>query len=393
MRITELEWGYVKKVLENQFRNSTSAGMVKRLEEVFAEKFKSRFAISFANGTATMHASLVAAGVRVGDEVIVPPLTMASTAFCVVQAGAIPVFCDVDPHTWTIDPNSVEKLITNRTKAIIPVSLYGLPADLDPIMEIAAKHGIFVLEDDAECFLGYYKGRVAGSVAHASSFSFQSSKHISSGEGGIVTTNDEELATKIRRMSSLGYAAVGAGAGKSKITREVIQDPKYLRHVSVGWNYRLSELCAAVLVGQVERLEELVQVRIESAKALHEAIHGCSWLTPQKTPANMINSYWTYVCKLSEDVPFSWYDFRKKYIENGGDGFYGAWALNYLEPAFKGQKFDGNQVQNYDIGLCPIAERLQPRLMQFKTNYFDVARRNRAADAMRRTIEYFDSNA
>ena len=389
MRITDRERKYVDIVLENQFRNSTSPGMTKRLEEAFAAKFNSKFAITFANGTATMHAALAAAGVGHGDEVIVPPLTMASTAFCVLHAGAVPVFADVHPDTWTLDPRSVAERITPRTKAIIPVSLYGLTADMDPLMELAKKRGLFLMEDDAECFLGYYKGRVAGSIAHASSFSFQSSKHISCGEGGMITTDDEDLATKIRRMSSLGYGAVSGGAGKSKITRETIQDPNYLRHTSVGWNYRMSEICSAVLLGQVERIDELVKVRLDSAAALRAALDGCKWIVPQAVPEGYTHSYWTLVCRLSEDVSFSWYDFRKKYMEFGGDGFYGAWALNYLEPAFRGKRFADWQTQSYERGLCPIAERLQPRLMQLKTNYNDPERLKRAADALHRAVEFY----
>lgn len=389
MRITEREVGYVKAVLENQFRNSASAGMTKRLEEAFALAFRSKFAITFANGTATMHAALVAAGVGPGDEVVVPPLTMASTAFCVFQAGALPVFADVDRDAWTLDPRSVAARITKRTKAIIPVSLYGLTADMDPLMDLAKKHGLFVLEDDAECFLGSYKGRIAGSIAHASSFSFQSSKHISCGEGGMITTDDEALATRIRQMSSLGYAAVSAGAGKSKISRESIQDPGYLRHSSVGWNYRLSEICSAVLLGQVERLPELVQTRIDSAAALAQAVAGCPWMIPQATPAGYVHSYWTFVCRLADDCPFSWHDFRRKYLELGGDGYYGAWALNYLEPALRGKRFADYQAQEFAPGLCPVAERLQPRLLQFKTNYFAADRRTKSADALRGAIEHF----
>jgi perosamine synthetase len=388
-RITEREATYVRQVLENQFRNSASAGMTKRLEEAFAEKFNSKFAITFANGTATMHAALAASGVGPGHEVIVPPLTMASTALCVLHAGALPVFADIHPDTWTLDPCSVAQRITPRTKAIIPVSIYGLTADMDPLMELARQHGLFVLEDDAECFLGRYRGRIAGSIAHASSFSFQSSKHISCGEGGMITTNDEQLATAIRRMSSLGYAAVSGGAGKSKISREVIQDPAYLRHSSIGWNYRLSEICSAVLLGQVERLEELVQTRIDSAQVLAEAVKDCDWLTPQAVPPDYGHSYWTFVCRLKDGLPFTWYDLRRKYLELGGDGYYGAWALNYLEPAFRGQRFADFQTQQFELGLCPVAERIQPRLLQFKTNYFTPDRREKAGMALRCAIDHF----
>src|SRR5262245_45723932 len=189
-RISATERAYVMQVLDGEFRSSLGHSMTKRFEETFAAVFGSRFAISFNNGTATMHAALVAAGVGPGDEVIVPPLTMASTTFAVLHAGALPVFADVDPDLWTIDPASIARCVTPRTKAIIPVSIYGLSPDMDPIMELARQHNLFVLEDDAECFLGYYHGKVVGSIGHASSFSFQSSKHITSGEGGMIVTND-----------------------------------------------------------------------------------------------------------------------------------------------------------------------------------------------------------
>lgn len=367
--------------------------MTKRLEEAFAAKFDSKFAITFVNGTATMHAALVAAGVGPGDEVIVPPLTMASTAFCALQAGATPVFADVDPATWTLDPASVAQRITPRTKAIIPVAIYGLPADMDALMAIAEDKRLFVLEDDAQCFLGYCNGKIAGSIAHASSFSFQSSKHMTSGEGGMITTDDPELATAIRRVSSLGYIAVAGAAGKSKISRDDIQNPDYLRHASLGWNYRLPELCSAVLLGQTERLDELVAARRAAALAYAQAVAGCPWLVPQKVPAGYVHSWWSYVLKLADGVDFTWVEFRDKYREFGGDGIYGAWALNYLEPAMRGKTLTPNQGQTYERGLCPVAERIQPRLLQFKTNYFDAADVVRASEALARTIRFFDGRA
>lgn len=388
-RIGERERAYVQQVLDSQFRSSAGSLMTKPLEQLFAETFDSRFAIAFVNGTATMHAALAAAGVGAGDEVIVPPLTMASTAFAALHANAIPVFADIDPHTWTIDPKSIAACITPRIKAIIPVALYGLAPDMDGIMELAARHNLFVLEDDAECFLGYYKGRIVGSIGHASSFSFQSTKHMTSGEGGMITTNDEGLAEGIRRFNSLGYAAVGAAAGKGKITRETIQDPLYERHASIGFNYRMPELCAAVALAQLERLRELVDLRIESARLFAQASAGCSWLTPQATPDGYVHSYWTFVAHIAPEVDFSWYDFRNKYKEMGGDGIYAAWQLNHLEPAFRRASFHPEQTQIFDRGLCPVAEAVQPRLLQFKTNYFDPAVAAQKAEALAKTIAYF----
>jgi perosamine synthetase len=364
--------------------------MTRRLEQKFAEIFQTEFAISFVNGTATLHSALVAAGIGPGDEVIVPPLTMASTAFAVLHAQATPVFADIDSATWTISPKSIEEQITDRTKAIMPVALYGLAPDMDAITSIGRRNNLFVLEDDAECFLGYYKGRVVGSIGDAASFSFQSSKHVTSGEGGIVTTNDEELARKVRRFGSLGYAGVGARPGEGKISKDVIQDPSYERHVSVGWNYRMPELCAAVALGQLERLHELVDARRRVASKYSQAIGECDWLVEQTVPVGLVHSYWTYTLKLTDDIAFTWQDFRQKYMELGGDGIYGAWRLNYLEPAFRSMKQGGEQAQRYAPGLCPVAESVQPRLLQFKTNYWTAKMASEKAAALEKTVEYFE---
>src|SRR5438477_12549359 len=147
-RITARERAYVQEVLDAQFHTSAGSMMSTRLERKFAERFQSKYAISFINGTATMHAALVAAGVGPGDEVIVPPLTMASTSFAVLHAGAVPVFADIDLHSWTLDPRSVEQRVTARTKAVIPVSIYGLSPDMDPLMDICRRNNLFCLEDD-----------------------------------------------------------------------------------------------------------------------------------------------------------------------------------------------------------------------------------------------------
>ena len=161
-RIFGNERKYVEEVLQKEFRTSSGAEMMKRLEAEFAIQFDSKYAISFINGTATMHAVLEAMGIGNGDEVIVPPLTMSATTFAVLQSGATPIFADVHEKTFQIDPKSIEARLTERTKAIITVALYGLSPDMDPICSIAEKNGLYVIEDNAECFLGRYKGKIAG---------------------------------------------------------------------------------------------------------------------------------------------------------------------------------------------------------------------------------------
>jgi perosamine synthetase len=390
-RIGERERVYVEEVLAAGFSMSSGAVMTTRLEEAFAELVGARYAIAFVNGTATMHAALAAAGVGPADEVIVPPLTMASTTLAVLHAGAVPVFADIDRDTFTLDPASVAERITPRTRAVIPVALYGLPADFDAFARLAERHRLLVIEDDAEALLARIGDRSLGTLGDAASFSLQSSKQLTSGEGGLLTTGDGELAERVRRFNSLGYAAVGASKGA--IAREEIQDPAYSRHVSLGFNYRLPELCAAVALAQVERARELVQRRIAVAGLFAAAVRGADWLVPQRTPAGMTHTYWTYVLRLA-DPAIGWHRFRDAFVKAGGDPFYGAWRLTYQEPLFSGgcplrhPDYEGSY-QDYGPGLCPVAERLQPRLIQLKTNYWRWSEAERQAHALRDAIESF----
>lgn len=395
IRIGDNERKYVLEVLDSQFRSSKGSVMTTRLEERFAKKFGVKFATSHINGTATLHSALYAAGVKPGDEVIVPPLTMASTSFAVLHQNAIPIFADIDEKTFEISPESIEKCITKKTRAIITVALYGLSPDMNKIMKIAKEHNLVVIEDDAEALLAKYNGKLVGTIGDMSSFSFQSSKHITSGEGGIVLTNNDEYAERIRKFSSLGYK--GVNAKKGKITKNDIQDPEYERHVCLGYNYRMPELCAAVALGQLEHLDELVESRIYAAKKFDSVVKekNCEWLIPQFVPNGYIHSCWTYVLKLNTNK-ISWYDFRKKFIELGGDGIYSAWRLTYLEPVFRNKVFNGVEKmfpysfwQKYKKGLCPIAEATQPKLLQFKTNYWNKSDTDKQSHILAKTIDYF----
>lgn len=393
-RISDLERKYVEEVLDNSFTSAKNYSFVTRLEKEFAEKFNTKYAIAMVNGTVTLHAALECAGVGEGDEVIVPALTMSSTNMCVLFANAIPVFADINPDTWTISIEDIKKKITPRTKAIIPVALYGLSPDIDAIMKIAKEYGITVIEDDAQCFLGYYKNRIVGSTAHMSSFSFQAGKHMTCGEGGMVTTNDPDLAVKLRRFSGLGYGSIGLDKGR--INKEDIQSPTYERHVMLGWNYRPSDLCGAVALAQLQRLDELVEARIKAANHLKKAVKEFDWLIPQAIPDGYTNSYWTMVLKLNTSK-VTWQDFRNKFRDFGGDSVYGAWMLGYLEPMYQTQRFMGREKiiarygdYKYEHGLCPVAEDIQPKLLQFKTNYWDEADVIKQAEILKKTAEFFD---
>ena len=393
------ELKYVQQVLESDMKSATSGGWNQRLETMFAKRFNRTYGIAHNSGTSALHSCLSAIGVGPGDEVISPALTVMMDAFVTLHQNAIPVFADINPETFNVDPEDIRKKITPRTKAIIAVHLYGLPADMDAIMEIAEEHDIPVIEDSAQCFLGMYKERLAGSIGNFSIFSFENTKHISVGEGGIVLTDNEIMAEKVRKCGGIGFKNLTADGGRIRLNEDVFQDPDYKRHDTLGWNYRLPELNAAVAVAQLERLDEIVEKRIIIAKYFEDAIDGCSWLLPQKVPDGYISSYWSYALKYEgeEAIGVSWREFRKSYIENGGDGFYAAWSVPYLEPVMQNGYYYGKECPikcphyegnvSYEKELCQVAESIQPKIMQFKTNYRDLDTARLKANALKKTIK------
>ncbi|MBU1145329.1 MAG: DegT/DnrJ/EryC1/StrS family aminotransferase [Firmicutes bacterium] len=388
-RISDIEKNYVMDALNNEFQTSKNSVFCSRMEKKFAEIHDVGFAINHVNGTQTMHTALNALEVGAGDEVIVPPLTMSSTAIAVLQNGSMPVFADVDINTFNIDPESIKNKITHRTKAIITVALYGLSPEYDVIKELCNSNNLYLIEDNAEALFATYKGKKVGQFGDCASFSFQASKHITCGEGGILITDDEILADKARKFSSLGYAGVNSKQGK--ISRNDIQDPNYSRHISLGFNYRMAEVNAAVILGQLERVEELVEQRIKVASIYDEVVNNQSLLKKQLVPDGYKNTYWSYSVVLDTKNPEKdWYKFRDSFQKNGGDGFYAAWKLSYMEPLFINivQNYCGVW-QKYKTGLCPNAEYLQPRMIQFKTNYWNLEEAYNQAEILNKTINSF----
>jgi len=392
-RFGDLEFRYVREVLDSGFGSSTSGNMNNRFEKAFANKAGVKYAISFNSGTSTLHAALAAVGVGAGDEVIIPALTVISNADVVLAQNAIPVFADIQEDTYNIDPVDVERRITPNTKAIMPVSLYGLPCDLDALMILGRKYGIPVIHDAAQAHMAVYKGRPIASIADITSYSLENSKHITTGDGGIVVTNDEMLAGLMRKMGSLGYAALTPGDGRIRMNKLIFQDPRYKRHDEYGCNYRMPEVAAAVGLAQVERMEFFIKLRLDIAAMYADALRSCPYLRPQAVPSEYQNTYWCYAVKYErEDV--SWYDFRDTYMSFGGDGIYAAWALTYDETLFCSGRFRERAPHYYrdcvyPRGCCPVAERVQPKLMQFVNNYGSIEDAEPKVEALRKTIAHF----
>lgn len=275
---------YVADCMESGWISSAGK-YVDQFEERFAEFCGVRHAIACCNGTVALHLALVALGVGAGDEVIVPTLTFVATANAVTYCGARPVFVDSEAETWNIDPMLVEALITPRTKGIIAVHLYGQPADMDALREIAVRHDLFLVEDAAEAHGASYKERLAGSLGDVAAFSFYGNKIIATGEGGMVVTDDAALAARARQLRGQGV------------------DPNRRYWFSVvGYNYRMMNIPAAIGLAQLERIDWHLGRRLEVAARYRERLGGEPGLAWQKERPWATQAHWLFTVILGDEV-------------------------------------------------------------------------------------------
>ena len=270
------EAAYVAECLRTNWISSKGR-FIGEFEAAFARYVGCKHAIACCNGTVALHVALVAAGVGPGDEVIVPSLTYVATANAVHYCGATPVFADSLADTWCLDPDSVARLVTPRTRGIIPVHLYGHPCDMRPLLDLARRHGLWVVEDCAEAQGATYEGRMVGTFGLASAFSFFGNKIISTGEGGMVTTDDDDLAERLRLLRGQGM------------------DPsRRYWHPIVGYNFRMTNIEAAIGLAQMERVEELVGARKRVARWYRPRLGGLPGLTQPAEVAPATNVFWLY---------------------------------------------------------------------------------------------------
>ncbi len=264
------KWGRINGKKNEEFENK------------FANYHSAKYGITCVNGTVALELSLRALGIGAGDEVIVPPYTFIATASSVLMVGAKPIFVDIDPKTYNIDPNKIESAITSKTKAIIPVHIGGCPANMDKILEIAKKYSLKVLEDAAQAHGAEWRGRKVGALGDMGIFSFQSSKNINAGEGGIILTNNEELAERAWSLMNVGRSKKG----------------EWYMHYILSGNYRMTEFQAGILLAQMERIEELMRKREENARYLTEnlkKIEGIEVLNPDEGVTR--HAYHLYIFK------------------------------------------------------------------------------------------------
>ena len=278
----------VAAVLERRTLFGPTAPEITRLEREWAAYLGRSYCIATNSGTAALHCGLAAVGVRSGDEVIVPAFTFVATALAVVHQGARPVFCDIDPDTFNIDPTLIEERLSERTAAIMPVHLHGLPADMDEILAIARRRGLAVVEDAAQAHGATYRDRKVGTLTECAGFSLNATKTLSGGEGGLFVTDDEEGWRVARRLSNFGEDVPPTRADAFR---------PYLTH-GVGWMYRSHELPAALARSQLRRLDEYVARARRNAQILTEGLRELPGVIPPRVPEDRTHTFHKYRVRL-----------------------------------------------------------------------------------------------
>jgi len=281
--IGEKELEYVVDCIKTNWISSKGK-YVEEFEEKFAKYCGCRYGITTTSGTTALHLALASIGLRKGDEVIIPASTMIATAFAVIYCDATPVLVDAEPETWNMDVEKIEDKITDRTKVIMPVHIYGHPCDMDPIMKLAREYNLYVVEDAAEAHGAEYKGRKAGGIGDIGCFSFYANKIITTGEGGMIVTNDEEIAEKARSLKDLAFS----------------KERRFL-HTDLGFNYRMTNIQAAIGLAQFERMDELSERRRRNAHLYNSLLKDIEGIRLPVEKEWAKNVYWMYSI-LIEDV-------------------------------------------------------------------------------------------
>lgn len=267
---------------------SSEGPFVRRFEEEFAGRLGGRFGIAVCNGSAALDVAVAGLGIGPGDEVIMPTFTIISCAAAVVRAGATPVLVDVDPLTWNMDVTRLEELVTPRTRAIMVVHIFGLPVDMDPVIDLARRKGIRIIEDAAQAHGQSYRGRPCGSLGDIATFSFYPNKHVTTGEGGMLTTDDPDLADRCRSLRNLCF-----------------KPEQRFVHDELGWNYRMTNLQAAVGVAQLERLDEFLARKRRMGAQYQRLLADLPELQlPLPTTEFATNAYWVFGVVLEDSVAF-----------------------------------------------------------------------------------------
>jgi perosamine synthetase len=358
---------------------------VRQLEQDWARYFGIKHAVSLNSATSGLYAAIGAAGIGPGDEVIVSPYTMSASATAALIYGGIPVFADIDPQIFCISPESIEKCITPYTKAIIVVDIFGHPADMDEIMDIAGEHGITVIEDAAQAPGAKYKGRNAGTLADMGVYSLNYHKTIHCGEGGVVVTDNDDLAERLQLIRNHAEVVV-----KDKGVKNLVN--------MIGYNYRMTEIESAIAIEQLKKLEKLLLPRIKAAEYLTSQLSKFEGIVPPYVRPGIRHGYYVYPIRYDAEkvgIP------REKFVEalnaEGIPMFNGYQMPLYMHPCYQ-QKIafgrDGFPFTypgykgkvDYSPGICPITERMYEKELM----YTNVCHANVAKEDLQDVQEAFE---
>jgi perosamine synthetase len=311
--------------------------MIGRFEELLAERVGARYAAAVSSGTAGLHLCARLAGLGPDDEAITSPFSFVASANCVMYEGATPVFVDIDPHTLNLDPAAVEAAITPRTKAIVAVDIFGYPCELDPLRSLCDRHGLALIEDSCEALGAEYKGAPLGSHGHPAVFAFYPNKQMTTGEGGIVVVGSEDEWRLLKSLSNQGRADSGG----------------WLEHARLGYNYRLSDVGAALGVAQLGKLDQLLELRAQAAARYAELLAGSDVVVPVADDDDHRRSWFVYVVQVPEGVD------RERVIEVFGEE--GIGTARYL-PAIHLQPYMRERF-GFREGMLPVCEAVSARTM------------------------------
>ena len=306
---------------------SSEGPFVKEFEQKFAKRMGRKHGIAVCNGSAAIDASIDALGIGPGDEVIMPTFTIISCITQIIRSGATPVLIDSDPITWNMDVNQIEDRITSRTKAIMIVHIFGIPTDVDPVIDLAQKYGLKIIEDAAEVHGQTYNGKTCGSFGDLSTFSFYPNKHITTGEGGMILTDDDEMADTCRSLRNLCF-----------------QPENRFVHERLGWNFRMTNLQAALGLAQLERLDEFVIRKREIGELYTDLLSNEPHLQlPLKNTEYAENIYWVYGVILGESINMNAKSAMKK-LSSSGVGTRPFFYPMHMQPVLKRMGFFKDEI-------------------------------------------------
>lgn len=334
-------------VRSGKWGNPDCGDLVEKFEKEFAAYCGTKYALTCVNGSVALRLALIACGVKPGDEVIVPPYTFIATTSIVIEANCVPVFVDIDPRTYNMDAAQIEKAITKKTKAIIPVHFAGQPCDLDAIMAIAKKHNLYVIEDACHGHGGEYKGKKLGSIGDAGCFSFQSSKNLTSGEGGMIITNDDKLYEMMNSLRNVGRVKGG----------------QWYEHHNAGCNYRITQLQAVLLSNQLKNLQAQVELRQENGTYLNSLLEKIDGIQPlTRGLGETLHPYHIYIFKYDQSKfnGLSKAKFSQMLAAEGVPCFMGYPQPLYKQPLFQKKNFMCYAIPeevDYTNVSCPVTEK------------------------------------